>query len=993
MSAELTQHILTQIAFKRLSGKAMTSGKFSLPDETLGSTVQSSATTIFGESVPNNPVSQSARLFEIQSGSDTSPGTVQLVEFDLVRVADTNYANSSGVEVDTGSGNWSGISTLTIAPRQGFGAALGIHSSTNTYHAYTIKLPSNYESGSTAAGFATNASTAKILGTDAPFENGFMSTASVQMQVVPEYLSTITGTTNAYIPRVINTNGDVLSTTDAIDYYFDGMAGVLFVQDPSVANNANPESQPSNDAQPGKVRAFLYVGKYQSEVGGDSVDLHFSASEGTGFSFGNTATASFTSGSGEGLTVTAGATNNIEFALVDVVSGSAGLIHISASANNGADLGAQETASFISGDAGLTVRRNSITNGQEIVIGTSNDDVHFANITGSNLMIEGTASISYFETLYETSSIIYTSGSTKFGDTMDDQHDFTGSVFFSSSEFGWDTPSGSLLQVPLVYDPVTQLIHTGSAYALDADGMSQFQVSGSLNGFDVTNNDTITFTTSSGTGLTITADVVSGSDTLTFDLVNVVSSSDQIATEISGAQNWSWQMLSFNGDTEATTTVGSTGTASIKEGYGIDLVQQGGGSPIYNINITDAISSSISDLELSASAGIAVSSSGGTTSLTGGDTASFIGGTGITITNADGTLTIDSDTGELSSPLYIRTGSATTGSSIDYGGTASFAASGTGLAVDESLSTITYTITPDDVLNGATDTATFNFTSSVAVSSSYALSSSYAVTASYISGAIDGGASTVQITEETNSTTVFGIPFTNIAQGDLDTDGDINEDVILQGKNSISFLPNRNVLFVGDAASGTYNGQAPGSLGTKGVSTFSLLTDSINFGTTAGNSTAPTTINVGGTSGTVFFKGSASIDGDLIVKGSTTSINTTNLNVEDQFILLASRSAAANLDGGIIVQTNVDGSDLALGTALFYDDSESRWGLTKADDTAFDATYATPRQYVVSVSSSNSEPPTVPTDFGGSAASRYGMMYIDTDNTAGDGNTIWIYAE
>jgi len=984
MSAELTQHILTQIAFKRLSGKAMTSGKFSLPDETLGSTVQSSATTIFGESVPNNPVSQSARLFEIQSGSDTSPGTVQLVEFDLVRVADTNYANSSGVEVDTGSGNWSGISTLTIAPRQGFGAALGIHSSTNTYHAYTIKLPSNYESGSTAAGFATNASTAKILGTDAPFENGFMSTASVQMQVVPEYLSTITGTTNAYIPRVVNTNGDVLSTTDAIDYYFDGMAGVLFVQDPSVANNANPESQPSDDAQPGKVRAFLYVGKYQSEVGGDSVDLHFSASEGTGFSFGNTATASFTSGSGEGLTVTAGATNNIEFALVDVVSGSAGLIHISASANNGEDLGAQETASFISGDAGLTVRRNSITNGQEIVIGTSNDDVHFANITGSNLMIEGTASISYFETLYETSSIIYTSGSTKFGDTMDDQHDFTGSVFFSSSEFGWDTPSGSLLQVPLVYDPVTQLIHTGSAYALDADGMSQFQVSGSLNGFDVTNNDTITFTTSSGTGLTITADVVSGSDTLTFDLVNVVSSSDQIADEISGSMQWAWQQIDSDGSIGGIATIGSLDTASIKEGNGIQLAPLGAGSPIYTVAITPSFSESVQNM---ADEGLYVSASNGGTSIGLPGTASFIGGTGITVTNSGGAITIGGD-----SPFYIRTGSAATGSSIEYGGTASFSASGEGLTVDESLSTITYTITPDDVLNGATDTATFNFTSSVAVSSSYALSSSYAVTASYISGAIDGGASTVQITEDTNTTTRLGVVFSSLAAADLDTNDEINEDVTLKGDHGVAFAPGRNTFFVGDASTTTYLAENPTGIGVGANTTFNFLTDN-NSMFADSTTVAPLELNVGGAAGTVFFKGSASIDGDLIVKGSTTSINTTNLNVEDQFILLASRSAASNLDGGIIVQTNVDGSDLALGTALFYDDSESRWGLTKADDTLFNATSATPRQYVVSVSSSNSEPPTVPTDFGGSAASRYGMMYIDTDNTAGDGNTIWIYAE
>lgn len=55
------------------------------------------------------------------------------------------------------------------------------------------------------------------------------------------------------------------------------------------------------------------------------------------------------------------------------------------------------------------------------------------NITSSNIQILGTASIAYFETLYETSSIIYSSGSTKFGDTMDDFHDFTGSVDITGS--------------------------------------------------------------------------------------------------------------------------------------------------------------------------------------------------------------------------------------------------------------------------------------------------------------------------------------------------------------------------------------------------------------------------------------------------------------------------------------------------------------------------------------------------------------------------------
>jgi hypothetical protein len=60
------------------------------------------------------------------------------------------------------------------------------------------------------------------------------------------------------------------------------------------------------------------------------------------------------------------------------------------------------------------------------------------NLTGSqfisgNLHINGTASIDYIVSSYESSSIIYSSGSTKFGDTLDDTHEFTGSVTITGS--------------------------------------------------------------------------------------------------------------------------------------------------------------------------------------------------------------------------------------------------------------------------------------------------------------------------------------------------------------------------------------------------------------------------------------------------------------------------------------------------------------------------------------------------------------------------------
>ena len=67
------------------------------------------------------------------------------------------------------------------------------------------------------------------------------------------------------------------------------------------------------------------------------------------------------------------------------------------------------------------------------------------HITG-NLEVTGTASIGYLETIYETSSIIYSSGSTKFGDDTSDTHEITGSLTISGSAFStnWSgTFSGS----------------------------------------------------------------------------------------------------------------------------------------------------------------------------------------------------------------------------------------------------------------------------------------------------------------------------------------------------------------------------------------------------------------------------------------------------------------------------------------------------------------------------------------------------------------------
>ena len=64
------------------------------------------------------------------------------------------------------------------------------------------------------------------------------------------------------------------------------------------------------------------------------------------------------------------------------------------------------------------------------------------------------------------------------------------------------------------------------------------------------------------------------------------------------------------------------------------------------------------------------------------------------------------------------------------------------------------------------------------------------------------------------------------------------------------------------------------------------------------------------------------VTGDLFVNGTTTQINTTDLLVEDKFILLASGSATAG-DGGIIIDR---GSDAGGNVAYGFDSATGRWG-------------------------------------------------------------------
>ena len=129
------------------------------------------------------------------------------------------------------------------------------------------------------------------------------------------------------------------------------------------------------------------------------------------------------------------------------------------------------------------------------------------------------------------------------------------------------------------------------------------------------------------------------------------------------------------------------------------------------------------------------------------------------------------------------------------------------------------------------------------------------------------------------------------------------------------------------------------------------------------------------------------IAGNLIVNGSTTTISTSNLAIEDKFMLLAS-GAAETVSSGIIVEREQGG----IGTALFFDASTNMWSVdvSLADaDSGTDGS-ATADVKVVTVGQA-AELPTSPLlavdsagdPAGASEANARGQLFVDTDDEFG----------
>ncbi len=96
---------------------------------------------------------------------------------------------------------------------------------------------------------------------------------------------------------------------------------------------------------------------------------------------------------------------------------------------------------------------------------------------------------------------------------------------------------------------------------------------------------------------------------------------------------------------------------------------------------------------------------------------------------------------------------------------------------------------------------------------------------------------------------------------------------------------------------------------------------------------------------------SLTLSGDLVVEGDTTTLSTTNLTVEDRFVFIATGSAGANVDGGIVVQS---GSSADTGSAIYHDSNSQRWAVAKTVKS--EATAVNPLQFVTTATVDQQNP-------------------------------------
>ena len=449
----------------------------------------------------------------------------------------------------------------------------------------------------------------------------------------------------------------------------------------------------------------------------------------------------------------------------------------------------------------------------------------------------------------------------------------------------------------------------------------------SFNGVNLLANSisgTLNFASSSTQGLTIAADA--GSDTLTFGLAAIPNTSLANSSVSLGSQTLTLgaaATTTLTGLTSVTSTtfVGNlTGTAS----FATSASQANTANSATTATTASYITTLNQDVIISGALDISLSPYSSNLQIAGN-------GFGQTYLSSNGALILNPGSGGVGMAgvnQYITAGyfqGQTAGSYLtgSLQGTASFA-----------------------------NTATSSSYANNATSASYA---SFAATAPY-SGLTGVPAGLVSGSSQISYSGITGVP-ANIVSAS-----------VLSSPSQGSAILTTNGVAGSTIDLGLQTGDSPTFAGvTAGNITVGVTTDN-TIGVTGD-------LSIDTSGGTVTINDNLVVTNNLTVQGTASFQNTTNLEVADRFILMASGSNTTG-DGGIVVQQATQN----IGEAFAWDSGVSRWGVT-GSFTANNASY-TPDAFMAAVTTAAGTTP--------APASRYnavGNIYV----SSGD-ESIWIYS-
>lgn len=220
MSTRKSNLTLTNLAAKKLLGKAHTSNIKDVSNEGYPSNVSVVSEGIFAEPIPNTPGSS---FYTVYSASAGQPGTVEKVYFKVVEATGTRY--DADWETNGGQGDESSA----------FGP-----------HGFYLQLASDYEASSSNSNAGSGVFT----------NNSVIYSSRGGLQIVPPFTST--GNPNPYQLKLYNASNQEISFTDNIDWTVDYYAGTIFIQDYTASVSGISKV-------PVSASAYIYVGQYLNE--------------------------------------------------------------------------------------------------------------------------------------------------------------------------------------------------------------------------------------------------------------------------------------------------------------------------------------------------------------------------------------------------------------------------------------------------------------------------------------------------------------------------------------------------------------------------------------------------------------------------------------------------------------------------------------------------------------------------------------------------------